>query len=113
MVVSARHVMPWHADVFRRLKEPYMTRLRSDILRAPLPLHTIQGLLYLIMYPLPVERQPEDASWLYSGIAINAAQYMGLHHSKPLQSLRPIGVHPGSPQARASTWLGCFLLNTS
>ncbi|KAF9734089.1 hypothetical protein PMIN06_008064 [Paraphaeosphaeria minitans] len=112
-IVASRGPLPQHMALFEQLKDPYLTQLRLEILTAPVPLQTIQALIHLIMWPLPSPRQSHDCTWLYCGVAINAALYMGLHHSKPPQSLRSIGVPSGSPRARASTWLGCFLASTS
>jgi hypothetical protein len=90
-----------------------MRMFRLQILSPPLPLQTIQAIAYHTMYTFPLKSQINDPSWLYSGLAINAAMYMGLHRNKPAPSLRSIGVHSGSPRARAHTWLGCFLASTS
>jgi hypothetical protein len=113
IIVLGRYVFSSRIELFKQLEEPYMNMLRINILGAPLPLLTVQALLYMVTYPLPTSRQIREPSWLYSGIALNAALYMGLHQAKPLQSLRSIGVVPGPIRARAYTWLGCFLTNTS
>jgi len=112
-MVASHEIAPQHVALFEQLREPFLEKLRTDILSAPLPLQTIQALTYLIMWPFPAERQNRDPSWVYCGAAVNAAMYMGLHHSKPTQSLRSIGVHTGSLRARANTWLGCFLASVS
>ena len=112
-LVSSHEIAPQHAALFNQMREPFLNKLRTDILSAPLPLQTVQALTYLIMWPFPAERQSRDPSWVYCGAAVNAAMYMGLHHSKPTQSLRSIGVPSGSLRARANTWLGCFLASVS
>ncbi|KAF1953184.1 hypothetical protein CC80DRAFT_420876 [Byssothecium circinans] len=96
-IVTSHEVIPQHSLLFQQLKEPYLSTLRTAILKAPLPHQTIQALTYLIVWPLPAEKQSHDATWLYCGVAINAALYMGLHHSKPTQSFRSIGMHVGVP----------------
>jgi hypothetical protein len=113
MIVIERPVLLSHDGILEVLKEPFLLLFRSEILDAPLPLQTIQAINYLAMFPLPLRSQTEDPSWLYSGVAVNAAMYMGLHRTKPAPSLRSIGVYAGSPQARAHTWLGCFVASTS
>lgn len=100
-------------DMLADIQKPYMELLRTEILSAPLPLQHIQALLYLCTWPLPVEHQPDDPSWLYCGIAINAALYMGLNRVGLPPSLRSVGVLSGTSQARAKTWLGCFHVSTS
>jgi hypothetical protein len=112
-LIASHEIVPQHGAIFNQLKEPFLAKLRVDIFAAPLPLQTVQALIYLIVWPFPAERQARDPSWIYCGAAVNAAMYMGLHHSKPTQSLRSIGVAAGSLRARANTWLGCFLASVS
>ena len=112
-LVTSHTVLPQHSPVFAGLRETYLRMLQTTILTAPLPYHTIQALTYLMVWPLPTDRQNCDATWLYCGVATNAAIYMGLHHPKPTQSFTSIGVQAGSLRARARTWLGCFLASIS
>jgi hypothetical protein len=112
-IITERPVLSSHDGITEVLKEPFLRFFRSEILDAPLPLQTIQAITYLTMFPFPLKSQTKDPSWLYSGIAVNAAMYMGLHRSKPAPSLRSIGVYAGSPRARAHTWLGTFIASTS
>ena len=112
-ITTERPVVPSHVVVSESLQEPFVRFFRSEILDAPLPLQTIQAITYLTMYPFPLRSQTNDPSWLYSGVAVNAAMYMGLHRAKHAPSLRSIGVYAGSPRSRAQTWLGCFLASTA
>lgn len=102
-----------HQELFSRLHQPYLKLLREGALGAPLPLHKIQALLFLCAWPLPIRHQVADPSWLYCGIAIQAARYMGLDREQPLPTPRSVGVLPGSSRARINTWLGCFYVGTS
>ncbi|KAI0105406.1 fungal-specific transcription factor domain-containing protein [Hypoxylon sp. NC0597] len=117
VIVSFRSPLPSDDNLFARLHEPYMRMLRTEILRAPMPLSKIQALLFLCMWPLPVSHQHDDPSWLYCGIAVNAALYMSLHRSSPkagaTPSLYSVGVMSGSAHERTNTWLGCFYVSTS
>ncbi|KAF2474393.1 uncharacterized protein BDR25DRAFT_215847 [Lindgomyces ingoldianus] len=112
-IVMSHATRSIHDDLWSLMKEPYVATLKSEILKAPIPLDTIQAISYLIMWPLPSIRQIQDPTWLYCGVAVNAALYMGIHSPKPARSLRGIGVKPGSMQARSNTWLGCFLSSAS
>jgi hypothetical protein len=112
-ITTRRPVIPSHEAVAESLREPFLRFFRSEILNAPLPLQTIQAITYVTMFPFPLRLQTKDPSWLYSGLAVNAAMYMGLHRAKQAPSLQSIGVHAGSPRARAHTWLGCFLSSTA
>ncbi|KAH7118595.1 hypothetical protein B0J13DRAFT_569435 [Dactylonectria estremocensis] len=113
VVVSSHLTEGPHVDLYTRLREPYMALLREEALTAPLPLHKIQALLFLCAWPLPIASQVSDPSWLYCGIAIQAARYMGLDREQPLPSVRSMGVLPGTSRARINTWLGCFYVGTS
>ncbi|KAF1851011.1 uncharacterized protein K460DRAFT_272345 [Cucurbitaria berberidis CBS 394.84] len=112
-VTTSRGIFPSFQAVSEPLNGPFLRQFQSEILNAPLPLQKIQAIVYLIMFPFPVKTQTSDSSWLYSGIALNAAMYMGLHRAKAAPSLRSIGVSSGSPRARAHTWLGCFVASTA
>lgn len=114
MIIVASH-LPGHPydELYDRLYEPYRKLLKEELLDAPLPLHKIQALLYLCVWPLPVRTQPKDPSWLYCGMAIQAARYMGLDREQYVPSLRTIGVVSGTAQARINTWIGCFYVSTS
>ncbi|ORX90664.1 hypothetical protein BCR34DRAFT_501846 [Clohesyomyces aquaticus] len=87
--------------MWERVREPYVSKFKSDIFRAPIPLRTIQALLFQLVWPLPIQRQIEDPTWLYCGVAMNAALYMGIHSAKPARSLRGLGVQPGTPDLNA------------
>lgn len=113
VVVTSKISEPPEVDLFTPIKDAYMDMLRSEILMAPLPLHKIQALLHLCVWPLPVHAQVDDPSWIYCGIAVNSALYMGLHRQRPTPSLRSVGVSAGSSQARANAWLGCFFASVS
>ncbi|KAI2619815.1 fungal-specific transcription factor domain-containing protein [Hypomontagnella submonticulosa] len=117
IIVALRLPVVSDETLFTRLHEPYMQVLREEALRAPMPLSKIQALLFLCMWPLPVPSQRDDPSWLYCGIAINAALYMNLHRSSPRSGITPslysVGVVSGSARERTNTWLGCFYVSTS
>ncbi|XXH02208.1 hypothetical protein Hte_008576 [Hypoxylon texense] len=117
VIVSLRSPVPSDETLFTRLHEPYTHLLRAEALSAPIPMSKIQALLFLSMWPLPVMHQRDDPSWLYCGIAINAASYMGLHRASAkagtTPSLYTVGVASGSAHERLNTWLGCFFVSTS
>ncbi|KAF4966409.1 hypothetical protein FSARC_5918 [Fusarium sarcochroum] len=99
--------------LFKLLRAPYEKLLQSTVFFAPLPLYVVQALLLLCNWPLPCDRQSEDPSWLYCGVAIQAARYLSLDRQQTIPSLRVIGVNPGSIRARINTWLVCFSVATS
>ncbi|CAI6333338.1 unnamed protein product [Periconia digitata] len=111
-IVASRATTPQEGVLFEPLVGPFLSYLGGVILKAPVPYPAIQALTYLIIWPFPAERQNRDSTWLYCGVATNAAMYLGLHQARPPPSLRSIGVPAGTPKARAHTWLGCFVANT-
>ncbi|KAI1803933.1 hypothetical protein F4811DRAFT_562103 [Daldinia bambusicola] len=117
VVVALRLPIASDETLFDRLHEPYLRMLREEVLRAPMPLSKIQALLIICMWPLPVAHQRDDPSWLYCGIAVNAALYMSLHRSSPRSGFTPsshsVGPVGGNARERTNTWLGCFYVSTS
>jgi hypothetical protein len=108
-IVLSKQIRPDHATIFNQLEPLYTSQLATEILKAPLPLQTIQAISLLIIWPFPVEKQPHDPSWLYSGIAVHGSLSLGLHRSTPV---RTPNTDSESLRMRASTWLGCFFSNT-
>ncbi|KAG9255820.1 uncharacterized protein F5Z01DRAFT_680787 [Emericellopsis atlantica] len=100
-------------DMNMRFKDPFTRYLNQQIMDAPLPLYKIQALVLLCEWPFGVETQAKDPTWLYSGVAIQAARFMSLDRQQTVPSLRSLGVAPGNISARINTWLGCFLVTTS
>ncbi|KAM5356918.1 hypothetical protein ACJ41O_003564 [Fusarium nematophilum] len=101
------------SELLQLLQTPYTKMLQGEILDAPLPLYKIQALVMLCHWPLPCETQSRDPSWLYCGIAIQAARFMSLDRQQTIPSLRSLGVASGSIRARVNTWLSCFYVSTS
>ncbi|KAK8134129.1 hypothetical protein PG984_006141 [Apiospora sp. TS-2023a] len=112
-IVSWRMSGPQYQDLFKRLKQPYTELLGREALQAPIPLQKLQAILFTCHWTLGVKSQRFDPSWLYCGLALNAAFYMGLNRPKPPPSLRSIGVVPGAMEIRLNTWLGCFYVCNS
>ncbi|KAI1343534.1 hypothetical protein F5Y15DRAFT_405904 [Xylariaceae sp. FL0016] len=107
-VVASNTTIPSSPSLFERIKTPFQDMVSKETLRAPLPLETIQALLILCTWPLPVQAQHDDPGWICCGIAVNSALYLGLHRPNAAPSRRAIDVQHGTPQSRAMTWLGCF-----
>jgi hypothetical protein len=77
---------------------------------------TIQALIIFCHWPNSGQRQSQDPSWQYCGVALNAALQMGLDHVRP-EKIEP-GFHGRSNiqqisvYARHMTWLACFHIST-
>ena len=81
-------------------------------------IEAVQALLILCNWPVPKVNQGADPAWNYSGLAINAAMQMGLHH--PLSTPDSLHDYSGwtkaalsrvSLRTRVLTWLSCFNIN--
>ncbi|KAI8631640.1 hypothetical protein F5Y19DRAFT_463337 [Xylariaceae sp. FL1651] len=112
-IVATHTTIPLSEELFNQIAIPFQNMVRTEALQAPLPLQKIQALLLLCVWPMPVTNQPRDPSWLYCGIAVNSALYLGLHRPGPPPSFRPIRLSVGTPLERIMTWLGCFYISGS
>ncbi|KAF5257581.1 hypothetical protein FOXYS1_11886 [Fusarium oxysporum] len=99
--------------LFQLLRAPYERLVQETVTDAPLPLYKVQALLLLCNWPLPTDKQWKEPSWLYCGVAIQAARYLSLDRQQTIPSLRVIGVTSGSIRSRINTWLSCFNVSTS
>ncbi|MBV36599.1 MAG: hypothetical protein CMP47_14275 [Rickettsiales bacterium] len=95
------------------LVESYSDLVNRTILKPPHSFHTIQGILYLCTWPLPVMRQPQDPSSMYSAIAVHSASYLGLPLAANPTSRTLAGLESNHRHTMAKTWLGCFITSTS
>jgi hypothetical protein len=111
VIINSRMPDPNAAAVFRQLHEPYTRYLNEHILIAPPPLHNVKALLLLCQWPLPVEQQIRDPSWLYSGLAIHASRTMSLGRHEIIPSLQNQGLASNIIKTRMNTWLGCFYIS--
>src|SRR5580692_10095121 len=104
MVVSCRY----HRNLCHRfplLRDPYHELLGKALTTSPMSLCTIQATLLLCYWPFPCAKQPQDPSWNYCGIAINAALYLGLDSPKDHQLSK---LSAEELNIRSKTWLACF-----
>ncbi|KAI1151080.1 hypothetical protein F4825DRAFT_462876 [Nemania diffusa] len=114
IIVASHTTIPSAEDLFNQIAGPFQDLIRIEALQAPLPLPKIRALLLLCLWPMPVVSQRQDPSWLYSGIAVNSALYLGLHRSGPSPLYRGISSSLETPLERLErivTWLGCFYVS--
>lgn len=100
-------------EAFRRVRAVFESTLHEQIFVAPLPLHKIQVLLLLCQWPLPVDTQPHDPSWLYAGLALQASRIMSLGRQEVITHMQSLGLGSTSILNRINTWLGCFYVSVS
>ncbi|KAI9739307.1 MAG: hypothetical protein M1834_007520 [Cirrosporium novae-zelandiae] len=101
---------PSESHIFSELITPYQELLSKFLIKSPLSLFSIQAILFICTWPLPVRYQACDPSWSYCGLAINAALQQGLdsdHNSTEASNLSPRDLN-----IRTRTWLGCFFVST-
>ncbi|KIW18683.1 hypothetical protein PV08_02972 [Exophiala spinifera] len=102
-----------HVHKANLLVEAYSDLVNQTIVKIPLSFYTVQALLCLCTWPLPVMRQQQDPSSMYSVIAVHAASQLSLPlaadaSSRALASL-PTSVRHGM----VKTWLECFIRSTT
>ncbi|TXC08706.1 hypothetical protein FocTR4_00003472 [Fusarium oxysporum f. sp. cubense] len=93
--------------LFQLLRAPYERLVQETVTDAPLPLYKVQALLLLCNWPLPTDKQWKEPSWLYCGVAIQAARYLSLDRQQTIPSLRVIGVTSGSIRLSLHLGLPC------
>jgi hypothetical protein len=108
---AGRHHTEYVAKA-NKLTVSYTNMLGQRILRTPLSLHTIQAMLIICLWPLPVISQPEDPSLLYSTMAIQASYFLGLQRHTEHGSASLAGLSPEDRRTISRTWLGCFAIHT-
>ncbi|KAI0551824.1 hypothetical protein F4679DRAFT_572120 [Xylaria curta] len=113
IITASRTTTPLFEQLFNQIIRPFQDMVRTEALQAPLPIQKIRALLLLCMWPMPVNAQREDPSWVYCGIAVNSALFLGLHRPNPPQPSRCRSGYPGNALERMTTWLGCFYVSGS
>jgi hypothetical protein len=90
-----------------RLQTVFHRLLSEHIVKTIRCTYTIQALLLLCTWPMPVSRQSDDPSWNYCNLAVSAVQQIGIHepvHAEGKRSAHSI--------AYLKAWLGCFVIST-
>lgn len=75
------------------------------------PLQTVQGLLLLCLWPLPVKHLLKDMVHTTSGIAMQLALHIGLHVAGIGQDFAriPLQSHAAEQAYRAELWRHCII----
>ncbi|KAL7916670.1 hypothetical protein GGI35DRAFT_433784 [Trichoderma velutinum] len=106
LLVSARH-HPIHSQQFTRLRSAFHKLLSEYLIRSIRSIYTVQSLLVLCAWPMPVMSQRDDPSWNYCNIAVSAVQQMGI-----CEPLRTMGDISANSPTYFKSWLGCFVIST-
>lgn len=112
--VSARH-HPMHSELHPKIHEPYRISFGKFLTRPVHSLKDLHALLILIQWPFEVETQQEDPAWIYAGMAVNTALYMGLNRLEDENSFGILTRHfqqMANLRCRKMTWMKCFQLST-
>lgn len=110
IIISAQK-HPLHSEQFKRLLTPFKMLFSSYLLNSICSFYTIQALLLLCIWPFPVNKQREDPSWEYCGMAV--AAILKLAPDDP-QRMWPSSTEASAETVTAGlkTWLGCFFVTT-
>lgn len=110
IVVISASKHPQHSNYFTLLQVPFKQLLSGYLVNSIRCIYTVQALLALCLWPLPVIKQQDDPSWDYCGMAVAAML--------KLTSVDSNTNWPGSnphffeESLRFKTWLGCFAVST-
>ncbi|OQV08211.1 Fungal specific transcription factor domain-containing protein [Cladophialophora immunda] len=106
-----------YTDIFTN-SAPSFQELLSTALSNPIcDFRTVQALIILCYWPNSGERQSQDLSWQFCGVALNAAMQMGMDQPSHERVNAGFGgrsnIHQMSRYARQMTWLALFCISTS
>lgn len=77
------------------------------------PIQTIQGLLLLCVWPVPINTMHKDISHVLSGAAVHLAMQIGLHVTGSGQDFERIKLDSRNDQkiSRAQLWVHCLMIS--
>lgn len=106
LLVSARN-HPLFNRQFPQLQSAFHRLLSEHVVRAIDCTYTVQALLLLCTWPMPVATQNDDPSWNYCNLAVSA-----VHQIDTKESVRAEGKRSAQSIGYLKTWLGCFVIST-
>ncbi|KAL7803908.1 hypothetical protein V8C43DRAFT_266360 [Trichoderma afarasin] len=106
LLISARN-HPTHSQQFTRLKAAFHELLSEYLIKSIRSIYTVQSLLLLCAWPMPVMTQSDDPSWNYCNLAVSAVQQIGIRESLPT-----VGDISPDSLVYFKTWIGCFVIST-
>lgn len=106
LLISTRN-HPIHSQQFTRLNYAFHRLLSEYFIRSIRCIYTVQSLLLLCVWPMPVMTQSDDPSWNYCNLAVSAVQQIGIR-----ESLQNTGDIAPDSLVYFKTWLGCFVVST-
>jgi hypothetical protein len=109
ILISSQH-HPELSSLFLPLREAHMKLFQKAVFADVYTDGTVQSLLLLCTWPLPVMKQVWDPSWRYCNLALAASQQLGLH--KP-DSQWEYFVTPGPVDASVQIWAACISVATT
>lgn len=76
------------------------------------PIQTIQGLLILCVWPVPINTMHKDISNVLGGAALHLAMQIGLHVTHSEQDFERTKIDTGRLQkiSRAHLWIHCVMI---
>ena len=111
---SYRH--PNFGEIFFSSTQAYQNLLSTTICNPISDFRAVQALIILCHWPNSGERQSQDPSWQYCGVALNSAMQMGMDQSNHEHVDAGFGgranVHQMTSFSRRMTWMACFCIST-
>ncbi|ETN41223.1 uncharacterized protein HMPREF1541_03158 [Cyphellophora europaea CBS 101466] len=95
-------------ELIDTIEKPYNEFVGRVVVKSPLSLASIQGLLLLCLWPFGVRHQRQDPSWNLCNIALSAT----IHQDLPGKILRKKGWPNEEEQIGCRTWLACFYVSS-
>ena len=101
-----------NSDFFRESVSKVRSLTGSSLLQIQDPIPTIQAILILCMWPLPVDTMWKDPSHALAGAAYQLAVQNGLHIYRNEQDFRRIQIQEDHPSRvfRLHLWLHCVII---
>ncbi|KAE9369861.1 hypothetical protein N431DRAFT_493580 [Stipitochalara longipes BDJ] len=111
IIISSRF-HPTLTQTYQTVVTPYRNLLGKVLAEPITTLESIHGIIMLCIWPLAVDRQPEDSSWNYCGLVTNAAIRMGLHKDGTESNSNRNPIPKTEATIRANTWMACLKVNS-
>jgi hypothetical protein len=104
IIVVAIRTSTVSIELLDEIEGPYNEFLGRVLVKSPLSLSSVQGLLILCMWPFPVKTQRQDPAWNLCNVALSSITQLGM----PGKILQKDEWATEEEQATCRTWLGCF-----
>ena len=110
IILTSARMHALYGNLYQELVPHVRALIPTKMLEVPHTLALLHAILIMCTWPLPVQSQWEDPTWMMSGLAINMAMTMGIHKPGHAHEYgRAMAQVQGSTYTRNVTWFGMFL----